>query len=87
MNFAETLKVGLCLAAMVVFFMFVFATIWRVDIPHWLPGNSAYLLVAFCFVYYLIRGYLITAMYVWVKRYFPADKARCAFSTEIHTRG
>ena len=65
----------LCVAAVGVFFLFILATIWRSQIPIWLPGNYAYVLPVICLIYYFVRGYLVTSTYVWVKRNFEGHEA------------
>jgi len=65
----------LCVAAVGIFFLFILATIWRSQIPIWLPGNYAYVLPCICLVYYFVRGYLVTSTYVWVKRNFEGHEA------------
>lgn len=65
----------LCVVAVGLFFTFILATIWRSQIPIWLPGNAAYLLPFLCLVYYFVRGFLVTSTYVWVKRNFAKHEA------------
>ena len=36
-------------------------------LPSILPGTSAYALDGVVFVYYFVRGFTVTSMYVWVR--------------------
>ena len=65
----------LCTSTVGIFAAFCLATAWRASLPDLLPGDAGYALCLMCLVYYFVRGYLVTSIYVYVKKTFPKHEA------------
>jgi len=70
-----TVLVAAMATVVFMFVVFTLGTIYRVSLPLWMPGYNGFVLPCCCLVYYFMRGYLITSIYVWVKLNYDAASA------------